>query len=222
MYERMNNADLTLRGGFEARRWRASHLNHRHRARRPHYAGAVVAEGYVIQDLQSGDGAALAAAFRRNREHLEPWDPDRPDSFYTDGGQEVEVARNLMATADGRSYLYLVWYGDRVVGRVMLSNIVRGVLQSGTVGYWIDHEHLGRGLAKAGVGHVVVQATKIGLHRLEAGTMLHNTASQAVLRASGFQQYGVAERFLFLRGEWRDHVLFQRILHDDPPGNPVP
>ena len=25
---------------------------------------------------------------------------------------------------------------------------------------------------------------------------------------------------LFIAGEWRDHVLFQRILHDDPPGNP--
>jgi ribosomal-protein-alanine N-acetyltransferase len=182
----------------------------------------VLGDDYVIKDLQSGDGAALGAAFRRNREHLAPWDPDRPESFYTDEGQETEVARNLMATADGRSYLYLVWYGGRVVGRVMLSNVARGVLQSGTVGYWIDQEHLGRGLAKAGVGHVVVQATKMGLHRLEAGTMLHNAASQAVLRASGFQQYGVAERFLYLRGEWRDHVLFQRILHDDPPGNPVP
>jgi len=182
----------------------------------------VVADGYAIRDLESGDGSALAAAFRRNREHLAPWDPDRPESFYTDEGQEGEVARNLLATADGRSYMYLVWYGDAVVGRVMLTNVVHGVLQSGTVGYWIDHEHLGRGLAKAGVGHVVVQAAKLGLHRLEAGTMLHNDASQAVLRASGFQQYGVAERFLFLRGEWRDHVLFQRILHDDPPGNPVP
>ena len=182
----------------------------------------MLADGYAIRELRSGDGAALAAAFRRNREHLAPWDPDRPESFYTDEGQELEVERNLAAAAEGRSHMYLVWHDDQVVGRVMLANIVRGVLQSGTVGYWIDHEHLGRGLAKAGVGHVVVQATKIGLHRLEAGTMLHNIASQAVLRASGFQQYGVAERFLYLRGEWRDHVLFQRILHDDAPGNPLP
>ena len=182
----------------------------------------MVADGYAIRDLRAGDGAALAAAFRRNRDHLAPWDPDRPASFYTDAGQEAEVARNLMATADGRSYMYLVWYDDQVVGRVMLSNVTRGVLQSGTVGYWIDHEHLGRGLATAAVGHVVVQATKLGLHRLEAGTLLHNAASQAVLRRSGFQQYGVAERFLFLRGEWQDHMLFQRILHDDPPGNPMP
>lgn len=179
-------------------------------------------EGYRIQALRAGDGAALAAAYRRNREHLRPWDPDRPETFYTDAGQEAEAERNLEASAEGRSYMFLLWHDDQVTGRVMLTNIVRAVLQSGTVGYWVDHEHLGRGLATACVGHVVVQATKIGLHRLEAGTMVNNTASQAVLRRSGFQQYGVAERFLFLRGEWRDHVLFQRILHDDPPGNPAP
>ena len=182
----------------------------------------MVAEGYEIRELRSGDGAALAAAFRRNREHLAPWDPDRPDSFYTDAGQEGEVERNLALTEEGRSYLYLIWHGDQVVGRLTLSNIVRYVLQSGTVGYWVDHEHLRRGLATSALGHVVVQATKLGLHRLEAGTAADNTASQAVLRRSGFQEYGRAERFLFIRGEWRDQVLFQRILHDDPPGNPVP
>jgi ribosomal-protein-alanine N-acetyltransferase len=181
----------------------------------------VLGDDYVIRDLRSGDGAALAAAFRRNREHLAPRDPVRPESFYTDEGQEAEVQSNLADTANGRSHMYLLWYGDQVVGRIMLNNIVRGVLQSGTVGYWVDHEHLRRGLATTGVGHAVVQATKLGLHRLEAGTMLDNVASQEVLRRSGFQQYGVAERFLYIRGEWRDHVLFQRILHDDPPGNPV-
>jgi [ribosomal protein S5]-alanine N-acetyltransferase len=109
-----------------------------------------------------------------------------------------------------------------VVGQVSIDNVVRGVLQSATIGYWLDHEHVGRGLATAMVAHVVEHARELGLHRLEAGTLVHNTASQAVLRRSGFTEYGTAERFLFIRGAWQDHVLFQRILHDDPPGNPVP
>ena len=186
----------------------------------------MVAEGYEIRALRRGDGAALAAAFRRNREHLAPWDPDRPASFYTDAGQEVEVERNLIATEKGQSHLYLLWHagatGETVVGRAMLNNIVRGVLQSGTVGYWVDHEHLGRGLATALVEHVAAEAQRVGLHRLEAGTMLHNVASQGVLLKCGFRRIGVAERFLWIRGEWTDHVLFQRILNDDPAGNRRP
>jgi [ribosomal protein S5]-alanine N-acetyltransferase len=183
----------------------------------------VLADGYAIRALRRGDGARLATAYRRNREHLAPWDPDRPDEFYTDAGQEAEVGRNLGLAERGTAYTWLLTYGDDLcVGRIMLTNVVRGVLQSGTVGYWVDHDHLGRGLATQAVEHVAAEATERGLHRLEAGTMVTNVASQAVLRRAGFQQYGVAERFLFIRGEWRDHVLFQRLLHDGPPGNPVP
>jgi ribosomal-protein-alanine N-acetyltransferase len=37
-----------------------------------------------------------------------------------------------------------------------------------------------------------------------------------VLGRCGFEAYGMAPKFLFIDGEWRDHRLFQRILHDDP------
>jgi ribosomal-protein-alanine N-acetyltransferase len=181
----------------------------------------VLADGYEIRALERGDGAALAAAYRRNRAHLAPTGPDRPESFYTDAGQEAEVERNVKLAEQGATYLWLTWYGGRVVGRLMLNNIARAILQSGTIGYWVDHEHLGKGLATAAVEHAAREAARLGLHRLEAGTIVDNLASQAVLRRSGFTEIGTAERFLFVRGEWRDHILFQRILSDDPPGNPA-
>lgn len=178
--------------------------------------------GYEISALREGDGPALAAAYRRNRDHLAPWDPVRPEEFWTDEGQAADVARNLVAAEEGRTHTFLVRQGDTVVGRAMLTNIVRGPMQSGTVGYWIDHEHQGRGLATACVDHVARAAIRLGLHRLEAGTMLHNLGSQRVLERSGFTRFGLAERLLFIGGAWQDHVLFQRILHDDPLGNPAP
>src|SRR3954452_5153303 len=170
--------------------------------------------------MRDGDAAAFGRAYRRNRAHLAPWDPDRPESFWTDEGQAEYVAAGLRAAEEGRLHTYVLWYGEEVVGRATLTNIVRGPLQSGTLSYWVDHEHQGRGLATALAEHVALDAVRLGLHRLEAGTMLDNAGSQAVLRRSGFQEYGTAERFLFVRGEWRDHMLFQRILHNDPPGNP--
>jgi ribosomal-protein-alanine N-acetyltransferase len=62
-----------------------------------------------------------------------------------------------------------------------------------------------------------VAARELGLHRFEAATLLDNTASQRVLVKSGFEPIGVAPRYLEINGEWRDHRIFQRILHDDPP-----
>ena len=177
-------------------------------------------DGYEIRPLLPADATAFAAAYRDNRDHLAPWDPVRPDSFFTVAGQAAEIEKQLADLRRGKRHTYVLWHGPTVAGRIAIDNIVRGVLQSATIGYWVAHDHTRRGLATAMVEHVAVEARALGLHRLEAGTRTHNEASRAVLRKAGFQQYGVAERFLYIAGEWTDHVLFQRILHDDPPGNP--
>jgi ribosomal-protein-alanine N-acetyltransferase len=52
---------------------------------------------------------------------------------------------------------------------------------------------------------------ELGLHRLEAGTLPDNFGSQRVLEKNGFERFGLAHRFLLIAGEWRDHVLFERV-----------
>jgi [ribosomal protein S5]-alanine N-acetyltransferase len=169
-----------------------------------------------VRPLRIEDAAALASAYRRNREHLAPWDPARPDSFYTVEGQREALARQLSLVEGGLLGSWVLIHGDEVVGRVNLNNVVRGVLCSGAVGYWVDQDHLRRGLASAAVEHACEAALALGLHRVEAGTLVANVASQQVLLRAGFEHYGTAPRFLFIAGAWRDHHLYQRILHDDP------
>lgn len=176
----------------------------------------MLPDGFEIRPIQQSDSTAVGEAYRRNREHLAPWDPDRPESFWSDEGQAEDVARQVAAAEEGRTFSYLMVHEDQVVGRGMITNIVRAHMLSAVVGYWIDHGHQGRGLATAMTGFLVQEATEIGLHRLEAGTMIENVASQRVLERSGFTRIGVAEKLLYIQGEWRDHVLFQRILHDRP------
>lgn len=69
----------------------------------------------------------------------------------------------------------------------------------------------GRGVT---VAHVVLDEDRIielGLHRIEAGTLPRNVASQRVLERNGFERFGLARRYLQIAGRWRDHVLFQKI-----------
>jgi [ribosomal protein S5]-alanine N-acetyltransferase len=49
----------------------------------------------------------------------------------------------------------------------------------------------------------------LGLHRLQAGTLLHNVPSQRVLIKNGFRPFAVAPSYLKIAGEWQDHILFQ-------------
>lgn len=173
--------------------------------------------GCSIRPVRLDDAAALAAAYDRNREHLAPWEPPRPESFFTEAGQREAVAKQLEQVELG---LHLSWVVERdgdVVGRINLNNIVRGALWGGALGYWVDHRNLRQGLARAMVGHAVAASRELGLHRLEASTLTHNEASQRVLRGLGFEHYGTAPRFLFIAGSWQDHHLYQLLLHDDPP-----
>lgn len=176
----------------------------------------MIPEGYRIRPLHAGDGEQLAAAYVRNREHLEPWDPKRDESFYTQEGQEDAVARQLSLVKGRLLAAWVIVHDDEIVGRVNLNNIVLGVLCSGSLGYWVDHRHLRRGLAVAAVEHACEEAVGLGLHRVEAGTMVHNVPSQAVLLRAGFELYGMSPKFLFIGGAWQDHNLYQRILHDNP------
>lgn len=102
--------------------------------------------------------------------------------------------------------------GREPVGWVGLSNLVRGPMQSAIVSYWVDRDHNGRGLCTQAVGEVVeFSFGELGLHRLEAGTLPDNFASQRVLEKNGFERYGLARRMLLIAGEWRDHILYERL-----------
>ncbi|WP_199580320.1 GNAT family N-acetyltransferase [Blastococcus sp. TBT05-19] len=157
------------------------------------------------------DAPALAALLRENREFLAPYEPHRDESWYTDEGQRAELATVLAAHAAGTMAPYVVLApSGEVAGRITLAGIVRGALLSGAVGYWVAQRHTRQGLASAAVAHVIRTAfDELGLHRVEAGTLPDNVASQAVLARNGFERYGLAPRYLHIAGRWRDHVLFQ-------------
>ncbi|MGH1563945.1 GNAT family N-acetyltransferase [Mumia sp. DW29H23] len=164
------------------------------------------------------DAAELAAAYDRNREHLAPWEPVRDERFYAVDEQARRLAGRIASDAEGLSITALVVdASDRVVASVNVNDIVRGVFGNGHLGYWSDGEHVGRGLMTRAVAAVCEYARAEGLHRIQAATLLHNAASQRVLRRNGFAAIGVAADYLFIAGAWRDHVLFQRILTDAAP-----
>jgi ribosomal-protein-alanine N-acetyltransferase len=161
----------------------------------------------VIRLLTVDDADELAALYTENREFLMPFEPDREDEFFTAAHQR----RRIAAIGDDL-WRWAIVHEGRIAGMVSVADVIRGGLQMGNVGYWVAETHNGRGLASAAVGDVIEFAFgEAGLHRLEAGTLLHNHASQRVLEKNGFERYGLARKLLRINGEWRDHVLFERL-----------
>ncbi|MFD8734013.1 GNAT family N-acetyltransferase [Streptomyces sp. NPDC059618] len=175
--------------------------------------------GVFLRLAHERDAAALYESQVRNRDHLRPWEPRRHEEFYTRAGQAARLAEQLRLHRAGRAAPWVLTRSDAVVGMVTLTDILPAPFFGADLGYWLDRRYTGRGLATAAVRRVCELAeTEFGLHRLEAATALHNTASQQVLVRCGFRRIGVARGRVQTDGAWTDVVLHDRVLHDRPPG----
>ncbi|CAD6003559.1 Acetyltransferase [Agreia sp. COWG] len=173
----------------------------------------TLADDIILRLATHADAAAIADAYSRNRQHLAEWEPQRSEEFYTVAHQSAVLTTQLEQHRAGGCLPLVLLRGDAVVGRVNVSNIVRGPFLSGSVGYWVDGSHTGRGLASAALAAVVSHCRdELGLHRLEASVLAHNAASRRVLARAGFDSIGLAPSYLQIAGRWQDHLLTQRIL----------
>jgi ribosomal-protein-alanine N-acetyltransferase len=171
-----------------------------------------------VRPLAPEDAAPLADLYLANRDHLAPFEPTRDEEFYTVAGQQGRVAAALADREQGRSLPFVIEVDGRPAGRVNVTNIALGGFRSGSLGYWVAADTVGRGVATTAVRQVVDDCfTNHGLHRLEAGTLVDNLASQKVLERTGFTLIGRAPRYLLIAGQWRDHLLFQRVADDPAP-----
>ncbi|WP_369051831.1 GNAT family N-acetyltransferase [Kineococcus terrestris] len=161
--------------------------------------------------VETGDAEVLARLVVDNRDFLAPYEPLREEPWFTAAGQRAAVEAALDEHARGTCLPHVVLDDDgAVIGRATLSGIVRGALQSASLGYWIAERAGGRGTATAAAARLTsIAFGELGLHRVQAETLVDNVRSQRVLRRNGFTRYGLAPRYLRIAGEWRDHVMFQ-------------
>ncbi|WP_298251779.1 GNAT family N-acetyltransferase [uncultured Arthrobacter sp.] len=159
------------------------------------------------------DAAELAELLRRHRRFLAPWEPLREEGYFTVAGQRADIDAVLMRQERGDAVPLVILDDDgTIAGRLTLNGLVRGPFQSCRMGYWLAEDRTGRGLATQAVQAAVSLAfSELGLHRVQAETLTSNAASRRVLARAGFEQYGLAPRYLQIAGVWQDHVMYQRL-----------
>lgn len=166
----------------------------------------------VIRRFEVADAAELAALYAANREHLRRFEPVRPQAFFTVAAQAQRARAEAEAAEAGRRYAHVILDGTEIAGTIAIDGIMRGAGQMATIGYWVDGARTGRGLGTRAVAAAVETAFEaLELHRVQAGTLLDNRASQRVLEKNGFERFGLAPRYVNIAGRWQDHFLYQRL-----------
>jgi len=178
-------------------------------------------ERLVIRCVTETDVSALVRFFDENREHMAPWEPPRPPDFHTPEFWRIQVGRHRRAYESGSAVMLFIFSLDQpgeVIGQISYTSIVRGPADMCMLGYALAERAQGQGYM-----HEALLATnayvfkQLNMHRVMANFMPHNTRSNAVLRRLGFTVEGYARDYLFVNGEWRDHVLTSLTNHDWKP-----
>ena len=174
--------------------------------------GSVVkGEGVTLRTPRASDYEAWAALRRTSYAYLQPWEPTWPEDDLTRAAFKRRLSIYAREMEAGNAWPYFIFadVDQALVGAITLSNVRRGVAESGTLGYWIGQPHAGRGLATAAVRAMVGHAfDELNLHRVEAACVPGNRASRRVLEKSGFVLEGQARAYLKINGAWADHLLF--------------
>jgi len=163
------------------------------------------------------DWRAYVEVRAASRKFLEPWEPTWPPDAL---GREAYFRRLNRYAADwrdgvGHSFFIFGNDDDALLGGISMSNVRHGVAQCGTLGYWIGEPHARQGYMNEALWLIIEFCFgQLGLHRIEAACLRHNEASQKLLQRADFTQDGYARKYLKIRGEWQDHLLYSLLAED--------
>lgn len=183
---------------------------------------AQLSEGRVgLRPMRRVDARAWSNLRRVNEQWLLPWEPTTVASWAEQNSRSAYLARLRQLRGQARRGELLPWavtYEGRLAGQLTIGNIVRGSLQSGYAGYWVDGRLAGRGIIPCALAIAIDHCFgPAGLHRVEINIRPENVRSRRVVDKLGLREEALHRRLLYIDGAWQDHVGYAVTVEEVPP-----
>lgn len=168
-------------------------------------------ERLVTRLASHRDVPAIVRYYRQNQAFLTPFEPARPDYFYTDRFWQEQVERNLIEfnyRQSLRLFVFDAFDNQEILGVINFTQFVEGISYFCYLGYSLAETAQGQGYMTEALGVATRYVfDQMNMHRIMANYMPHNQRSGNLLRRLGFVVEGYARDYLLIDGKWRDHIL---------------
>lgn len=171
----------------------------------------------LLRVLSPEHAQTVCTFYTRNKTFLEPFEPKRPENFYTPSFHETNLHCEYQAFLNlsyVRYWLFPLNNPKQIpIGSVCFSSIQRGAFQKCMLGYKLAEDACHQGYMQEALSFLIpVAMSELKLHRLEAYVQPENLPSIQLLNRLNFKEEGYLSSFAQIDGTWRDHLLFSRIF----------
>lgn len=178
-------------------------------------------ERFIVALPQAEDAALALPFFTANSEYFAPWRPPEPAGFLTQAYWDAQIPLAHANFEAGTQIRFWIWARNdpsQIIGTIGFSQIFRGPFSSCMLGYQLGQSREGQGLMREALQAAIrYMFTEQRLHRIAAGYRPENVRSGRLLSRLGFSIDGFSKKYLFIDGEWRDHVLTSLINDEFQP-----
>ncbi len=171
----------------------------------------------ILTILHPNDADKVLSFYEKNKEHFEPWEPERDPNFYTLAYHRLTLSIEYNLILHSKLLRFWVFHRDdpqTIIGSVNFYNIIQGSYSTCQLGYKLDRNYIGNGYAfesiQAGMGILFEEQP---LHRIEANIMPSNQRSINLIEKLGFSYEGLSKSSIQINSKWEDHARYAFICN---------
>ncbi|MGY0371965.1 GNAT family N-acetyltransferase [Clostridium sp. JNZ J1-5] len=165
----------------------------------------------IVRMANVKDTNSVIKYFVENEEHLNPFEPKKPDRFYTydfwvnrieSSVKEFEKLKSL------RLFIFEKAVPEEVIGMLSFEGICKQPFHSCEMGYSIAKDKQGKGYMKQAIELSIKYVfEELNLKRIRANYTPHNQKSGLLLKKLGFIVEGYARDYIYIEDKWEDLIL---------------
>ena len=172
----------------------------------------IITERLIIESPNETHAGQFLEYRLKNKKIFKPWSPQFSSDYYTLNNITKEMRKfSIMFEKEQlfKFFLFNKKNTNTIIGDFSFSNIVKGVFLSCHLGYHIDQDYSNKGLMRealsAGINYFFNEKK---YHRIEANVIPENKPSIKLLLTLGFEEEGLAKKYLKINNKWEDHTHF--------------